>query len=288
MGAQIALFRVAGRRERPVSGTLLAADTNGGMTMRTWSRVIVGALVAAAFVVATAGAQMQAQSGDTCTATGAGAAYTLQITVPSGPQEYGFAFGAPGATVTNAVVSGTNGSFTTLNLPPGTTGAWISDTPLTGVPDASLTVSGTATGSLTIVPAGSATQPTYFSPVTCTFAKAAQASNAFTVARQVAYVRAARVWHLTVTIPGAGTVSAQQLEPTIGTGSAKTVTAKSLVQSRKLTLKSAGKVTLTLRPTATGQVDLRKSGSIRVKLNVTFDPKSGKAASKLLDLRLER
>ena len=66
-----------------------------------------------------------AASGDTCTATGTGNEYTLHITIPAGSQQYGFAFGASGATVTNADIPGTDGSFSTQNLAPNTTGAWL-------------------------------------------------------------------------------------------------------------------------------------------------------------------
>jgi hypothetical protein len=253
--------------------------------MRRLLAVTAGAFASAAFLAVNAGAATQ--SGDTCTASGNGTTYTLNIAVPSGAQQFGFAFGAPGATVTNAVIPGTNGSFSSQKLAPNTTGAWISDAPMTGAPDATLTVSGTATGAFTVVPAG-ASQSTYFSPVRCTLSTGGTASVAFTVEPQVTYSASAGTWHLVVAVPGAGTVSARQLEPTTGTGSSKSVTAKSLVQTRKITRMTAGKATLTLRATPSGQTDLKKTGAIKLKLHVTFDAQSGKSANKLVSLTLKK
>ncbi len=88
-------------------------------------------LAPAALLVALAGASMKAApSGDTCTASGSGPTYTLRISLPPGAQQFGFAFGADGAAVTNAVIPGANGNFTTEGLAANTTGAWLSDAPL--------------------------------------------------------------------------------------------------------------------------------------------------------------
>ena len=240
------------------------------------------------FVVA-AGATTRSPSGETCTTTGNGSEYTIHISIPPGAQPFGFAFGAPGATITNAVIPGTNGSFSTQNLPPNTTGAWVADSPLTGSPDATLTITGTATGRFTIVPAGSSSQPGYLNPVTCTTqTQPAPTSVAFTVVRRALYDAAAHAWHLVVVVPVAGTVSAAQLEPTTGTSSSKSVTAKPLVQSRALIVKSAARITLTLRPTAKGDADLTATGAIKVMLHVTFDARNGRSATKLVALTLRK
>jgi hypothetical protein len=61
-----------------------------------------------------------------------------------------------------------------------------------------------------------------------------------------------------------------------------------LVTTHVLALKSAGKVTLTLRPTARGEKTLVASGSLHVRLVVVFDPKGGKSASKVVLLTLTR
>ena len=111
---------------------------------------------------------------------------------------------------------------------------------------------------------------------------------AFSVAHSVKYVPALHVWRLSVKVPGAGTVSARQLEPTIGTAGAKPVTAKSLVQSRRIVTKSGGTFALTLRPTPSGVAKLAAAGSIKANLTVTFDSQNGKSASKRLTLTLRK
>ena len=116
--------------------------------MRRLPAVIAALFAPVAFAATTASAVAPSASGDTCTASGSGTAYTLHITVPAGSPQYGFAFGAAGAKVTGAVIPGMNGSFSSENLAPNTSGAWISDSPVTGSPVATLTLSGQATGSL--------------------------------------------------------------------------------------------------------------------------------------------
>jgi hypothetical protein len=252
-----------------------------------------GLLVTSALLTGTSSAQMQSSSGDTCTATGAGTSYTLNITVPSGaPPQYGFAFGANGATVTNIDIGGTEGTLSSQSLPAKTTSAWITVSPILpgGSSVASVATSAPVSGGFTVVPASAAQPtPTYLDPINCAIARGSPPpSHAFTVDRHVAYSATAHGWRLVVTIPGAGTVSAKQLEPTVGTSTSKSVTAKSLVQARNLGLKSAGKVTLTLKPTAAGQTALNKNGSIKLKLNVVFDPKGGTSGSKILSLTLKK
>ncbi len=249
----------------------------------------VGALAMFAAVFAPAGGATvkAAQSGDTCTATGAGTEYTLHITIPAGSQQYGFAFGASGATVTNAVIPGTDGSFSTQALAPNTTGAWLTQSPMTGAPDATLTLSGSGNGTFTIVPSG-AKETAYLAPVTCKATVAPTATAALTVAHTVKYVPALHVWHLSVKTPGAGTVSARQLLPTVGTAGAKSVTAKSLVQSRRLVTGSGGTFMLTLRLTPAGVAKLAAAGSVKANLTVTFDSANGKSASKQVSLTLRK
>ncbi len=250
--------------------------------------VVAGLVAPVAFAAATASASAPASSGDTCTASGTGTAYTLHITVAPGSEQYGFAFGAPGVKVTGAVIPGMNGSFSSENLAPNTTGAWISDAPVTGSPVATLTLSGQATGSLRIVPA-SATQPTYLSPVMCKAATPAAAAHAvFSVSHGATYSPAAHAWHLVVAVGGAGAVSAKEAEPTISTAAPGGATAKPYVQVRRMGLKSPGKVTLTLRPTAAGQAKLNANGSLTVHLLVSFDASSGKSAAKLVKLTLRK
>jgi hypothetical protein len=256
--------------------------------MKRFLAVATAVFASVAFATTNAGAVGPSSSVDTCTATGNGTAYTLHITVPPGSQQYGFAFGAPGATVTNAVIPGMNGSFSSQHLAPNTSGAWISDSPVTGAPIATLTLSGRATGALRIVPA-TAASPSYLGPVTCKLATAAPAADAvLSVAHGAAYSPAAHAWHLVVSIGGAGMVSAREPEPTIPSAAPGGATAKPFVQVRRTALKTPGKVTLTLRPTTAGEAKLAANGSLTVRLVVTFDASSGKSATKLVRLTLRK
>ena len=81
-------------------------------------------------------------------------------------------------------------------------------------------------------------------------------------------------------------MSARQLEPTSGTGGAATVAPKPLVQVHRVALKSGGKVTLMLRPTAKGR--LCWAGARPVRPNVTFDSADGRSASKVVALTLRK
>jgi hypothetical protein len=242
-------------------------------------------------------AKSLAPSGDTCSATGSGTTYTLAVTLPSSAAEQGaFAVGASGVTVSSIGAPGNQGSFSTTGLPARTTGAWVLSGP--GAPPGStvtlaLTLSGSFAGtSFTVVPAtstSSSPQVTYYDPVTCSVTRTVIPSNKFTIHYPVKYVSAARVWHLTVTTAGAGTVSATELEPTVGTLAPSQKTAKSLVQARSKTMKTGGTVTLTLRPTAKGLAALKSNhGSIKVKLTIGFAPKDGKSRTKVISLTLKQ
>lgn len=256
--------------------------------MRSLPVVAAGLIAPVALAATTASAAAPSVSGDTCNASGSGPSYTLHITIPSGSSQYGFAFEAPGATVTGAVIPGMNGSFSSQNLAPNTSGAWISETPVTGSPVATVTLSGQITGPLRIVPA-SATTPTYLSPVRCPLASSTPGGRAvFSVAHSATYSPAAHLWRLPVAIGGAGTVSAKEPEPTVSTAAPGGATAKPYLQVKRVALKTPGKVTLALRPTAAGRARLDANGSLSVRLLVTFDSSSGKSATKTVRLTLRK
>ena len=122
---------------------------------------IATCVVVAAVLAGGGAARVQVASGDTCTYSANGTTYTVNIVTGSGVQQFGFAFGAPGMTLTNIGISGQNGNFTTAKLPANTGGAWISDAPLTGNVVATLTGSGSTTGPVVVVPAA-ASQSSYF------------------------------------------------------------------------------------------------------------------------------
>lgn len=245
--------------------------------MRKWWTIASCAAIAAVL----GGTAKAAPSGDKCTYTGSGPTYTLNIVTKTGIDHYGFAFRVPGLTLTNAGVPGQNGQFMTSNLPAGTSGAWVSDAPLTGTVVATLTGNGKATGPIVIVPSGA--QSSYFDPVTCSAGITPARTVSFTVASKATYSKAAGGWHLAVKIPIAGTVSAKQ-----PIAKNFTVRPKALVQAKKEGLKSPGTVTLLLKATPQGQAVLNAKGALTVKMTITFDAQDGREAHKTVSLTLRK
>jgi len=272
---------------------------------RFWA--IAGGVVAAAATLALpAGARMQAASGDVCTASGSGTQYTLHLVIPTGVQQYGFAVRATGGTVTNIGIPGANGNFSTAvaSLAPNTTAGWFSDAPLPAESTATITTSG-ALKSLAIVPSFNASAvnggstpatgetqpnngaPSFFDAVTCTLgAGVATQTATFTIGPKATYSAKLRAWQLPVKVSGPGIVSAVQLVPTAGGAYANSTTAKPLVQVRRVSTKSGGSVTLTLKPTSTGQAALEAKGMFKVTLRVTYNAESGASAKKNVTLTL--
>jgi hypothetical protein len=255
----------------------------GGQSDRMKKLMI--ALAAAAFIAPAANAQTKVASGDTCTYSGSGASYTVSIAVGSGVQQYGVAVGAPGITVTNVSISGENGNYASTNLPPKTTGAWISDTPLTGNLAATLAVSGTPTGKFVIVPAAS--QSSYLSPVTCSLKTSPVKATIDIKVRAPKYSVSAHAWHLMVSVPVAGTLSAVQ---PLSTNITPVLLdkQKALVQTHAIGTKTGGLITLTLRPTSSGSTMLASKHVIKVNLRVTFDATSGLSTHKTVSLMLRK
>jgi hypothetical protein len=62
--------------------------------------------------------------------------------------------------------------------------------------------------------------------------------------------------------------------------------AKPLIQSGKVVARQAGKVKLTLRPTAAGRAVLKQKGFLKVRLKIMFGPTGGTPASKIVSLTL--
>ena len=244
-------------------------------------KALAFALSLASVLAGSASGRSHVPSGDTCSYSANGGTYTVDIVTGSGIQQFGYAFGIPGTTVTNVGIAGQNGSFTTSKLPPSTTGAWISDAQLTGTSAATLTVSGSGSGPVVIVPAAAA-QASYYDPVTCA-ATVTEKPLAFTVGPRATYSKAAGGWHLVVSIPTAGTVSAKQ--PLAKSGKVKPMP---LVQAKREALSSRGKVTLLLKATPQGQAVLNTQHVLKVGVTVTVDSKDGREAHKTVSLSLRR
>ncbi|HWE80195.1 MAG TPA: hypothetical protein VG265_00975 [Gaiellaceae bacterium] len=187
-------------------------------------------------------------------------------------------------------VPGVEGSFLTSGLPHGASGTWVNSIPLTPGPVNVVVTTSGAVKSFSVLPASAPPPATYFDPVVCpvTAVKASTPSAAFKVDPHVTYDSTAKAWRLSVAIASAGHVKAAQPELTVNTAASKSTTMKPLVQARGLGLKTPGKVTLMLRPTSRGQSMLAASGSIRLKLAVTFFPTGGKAATTSVSLVLRK
>jgi hypothetical protein len=255
--------------------------------MRLFCAALTGALVSAALFAATSSAVTQSPAGDTCAVNGNGTTYTVVISLgASSPEQGGFAFGVPGAKVTGVKITGTQGSgASTSILAPKTTAAWRLDA--AAVPGASITASLTTSGpvtagSFTLVPMSS--KHTYLDAVLCAFPQntALTPSNKFVVQKRFAYSSTTGTWHSFVTVPGSGKLNFNQ-KMVMSSGMVNP-----LVQSGKLSMSSAGKIKLTLKPTAAGNAALKKSGSIKLNLTIEFSPTRGLPANKLLTLTLTR
>jgi outer membrane lipopolysaccharide assembly protein LptE/RlpB len=105
----------------------------------------------------------------------------------------------------------------------------------------------------------------------------------FTVGSRATYTRTAGGWHLVVSIPTAGTVSAKQPLAT-----SSKVKPKPLVQAKREALNSRGKVTLLLKATPQGQAVLNAQHVLRVNVTVTVDSRDGREAHKTVSLSLRR
>ncbi|HWE80599.1 MAG TPA: hypothetical protein VG265_03040 [Gaiellaceae bacterium] len=247
---------------------------------------LLGVLAPAAILVAASGASPQVATGDSCTATGNGTAYTLNIDLASGVQQGVFAFGAAEASVTNVNIGGTVGTLSTQGLPSGTTAKWMLNNTISsgGSLVASLTTSAPAK-SFTVVPAASPTATAYLAPFRCALAtKATLPSNAFSTHGQFTY--GAGKWHGRVTVSGPGKVSFGQMFARPSNG--LPVKKPRLVISSHLVATKAGTVTINLTPTAAGLAAIKAKGSVSFDLGVTFTPKGGRLATKLVRVTLHR
>jgi hypothetical protein len=252
----------------------------------------MGLLVPVAFLAASSDAAVRAASGDTCTGTGTGTSYTLSITVPASGSQGGFAFGSTAATVTNIVIPGTEGTFASTGLPAKTSGAWYlsASAPATGETlTASITTSAPVT-SFTVV-AANAARTGFYDPITCGINRGSTGglpNNKFTAGGHYVYNAGTHAWHNTVTLPGAGSLVFNQAFAHASNG--LPAKKKALVAPGHLAIHGAGKVTVILKPTSAGLAALKasKSSTITLNLSVTFTPKGGRPAAKLLHLTLKK
>ena len=252
--------------------------------MKTLWSVVFGLIASTVVLVTSVDAVAAAPSGDTCSVTGTGTAYTVVVNLPSNsPAQGAFAFGAPGGVSTQVVPAQSSpGSVLTSGLPANTTSGLATTAVPGSAVTASLTASGPVSGSFTVVP-GNSDGSTWFDPVVCQHAGGTPTvSNKFTVHRPVTYDAKAGVWRERVSVPGPGKVIyVHRTIPAAGTP-------KPLIWSGNVAVSSASTVTLTLKPTPSGMAALKKAGVIKLKLNIEFSPTGGKPVNKIVPLMLKK
>jgi len=114
-------------------------------------------------------------------------------------------------------------------------------------------------------------------------------SNAFTVGSKIVFKSGSTT--LTITVPGPGVL---QVAPTAGGSRAQIARAraakkkKALVKTVRVNVVKAGKVKVTLRPTAAGKKVLKKKGKITQKVRITFTPTGGTPKSSTKTITIKR
>ena len=114
-------------------------------------------------------------------------------------------------------------------------------------------------------------------------------SNAFTVGSKIVFKSGSTT--ITITVPGPGVL---QVAPTAGGSRAAFAKAraakkkKPLIKTVKLNVAKAGKVKVTLKPTAAGKKVLKKKGKITQKMRITFTPTGGTPKSSTKTITIKR
>jgi hypothetical protein len=241
----------------------------------------IGAFAVAASLAASASGHTGASSAATCRATGSGMSFVLDVSIPSGtPAVGGFAIGGSGVTVTNINIEGVTGGISTQKLPAGTSLAQIDSSALpSGTATVDIATSDAFSGTFMVVPANFPSTTTYSTGIACPLGATVPttASNVFTPVPKVVWDPTKSSWYQLVDMPGKGTVAFHVL---IQAGHSP------LIRAGKLPVKTSGITKLTLSPTALGLKTLRKTGSIKAKLRITYTPTGGKSASKTVPVNL--
>jgi hypothetical protein len=249
---------------------------------------VTGALALAAVTVVLSAAAATS-SHDTCTVTGNGTAYTLDITIPKGaPAQRGFAFLSPGVTISNLEVEGLPGNPVTSGMPRGATAEWVvtGGQALPGTFTANVQTSGAPKGSFTVEPAGK-TAKAFYAPVTCHRVGGA-ASNSFSAGASATYSPSAHAWTEMVTVPGPGSVTyVQVFTKNGGPLITKGAPPKQLVEGAEVNVTKGAKVALVLKPTPAGNEAVAK-GPASIYLSVTYKPTDAVPQTKIVTLTLRR
>jgi hypothetical protein len=258
------------------------------------------ALIAATALAAQAGAQVATPGGATCSANSTSPTVIVVIFVisPNAPVWGGAEFGASGLTFTNVTIPGYTGTVSSSGLSPGMSIELLGTAPLApGTHEADLTLGSPFSGQPPVMMAGSNTPPStfYYDPVTCTWqttgttSTTTTPSNIFVPATGTLLPNATGFFDEPVNAPGPGLFLFSQGPGThtVLHRAGEDSTSKLLIQPGTLVVKKAAKVPLVLKPTAAGRAVLSSKGSISLNLKITFTPKGGKPASKVVKLTLK-
>jgi hypothetical protein len=250
-------------------------------------RFLVVLMGVCGLAAAGSGAATAAPTGDTCTVSGSDTAYTIAIMLPANAPEQGvFAIRSNGHTVVKMDVSSNAGVFSTTSGPTGKSRAWVlNDSAVPGATvSAAVTTNTALTGKSTfIVTPGGIGGSVWYDAILCQFPRGTSVpSNSFTAQKNAIYKAKTGTWQESVTVPGSGRINF--VHKTLATGG----TPSPLIKAGAVTVKRAGKVTLTLRPTPAGMTALNNSGAIKLSLNIEYSPKNGKPANKIVALTLRK
>lgn len=250
-------------------------------------KLAIGGLISAAFFVPVINASAS-PTGNTCTARESGTGAVLNIDIPPGaPGQGGFAFGGPGITIVNITIHNYSGTTSKAGLPANTSLEILLSNQLAPGPIVvDITASGPFTGPFNVVPANFPPSM-YFDSFSCPFGGTMVPNNVFTVEPRAVYDATTNRWYVTTDVPGPGTLWFSD-PPQRSVSSLAATAATPLVKSGKVVATKAGKVKLTLVPTAAGKAALAKSGSLKVPLKITFTPTGGKAATKTVTFTLRK
>ena len=253
-------------------------------------KIFFGLTGALALTLVTVAASTAASSShDSCTVTGNGTSYTLDITIPKGaPAQHAFAFVSPGVSILNLDVEGMPGNPATSGMPRGTNAEWIvtGRQALPGTFTANVQTSAEPKGGFTVQAVGK-TKNVLYAPVGCHRVGGA-VSSAFSAGSSATYVASAHEWAETVNVPGPGSVTYVQVftkngGPLISKGPPP----QQLVEGNQVTVTKAGRVALTLKPTPAGLAAVKK-GPVSIYLSVSFKPTNAVPETKILTLTLRR
>jgi hypothetical protein len=239
--------------------------------------ITVAALGLVAALAADPAASTVSARADSCTVTGAGSNFALEITIPAGaPRQGGFVFEAPGTSVSMVLINGVSGSQSLLRLPHGATA--MAQTSQGALPAGTVSVNvetqGDFSGVFRVTPEGFPKTSTFLGAFSCAVPPAELASNGFSPQGSFVWIGAEGAWRESVSVPGPGVLSFHSVE------------SHPLVASNGVVLQHGGLATLTVKPTAAGKAALARHSAIAVPLTFVYTPNRGEPASKTVTVTL--